>query len=103
MIKNSSVSYSVVPKKGNTKLYSYYHNRQIFEVYNFEHFKIIKFFNEGIHKFGQYETIEKAAEQLIISFKDLKNKEFDKKLCGLGAKVERLPDSEMPSSIIADD
>ena len=29
--------------------------------------------------------------------------EFDKKLCGLGAKVERLPDSEMPSSIIADD
>jgi UDP-N-acetylglucosamine 1-carboxyvinyltransferase len=27
---------------------------------------------------------------------------FDKKLCGLGAKVERLPDSEMPHSMLAD-
>jgi UDP-N-acetylglucosamine 1-carboxyvinyltransferase len=28
--------------------------------------------------------------------------QFDKKLCGLGANVERLPDSEMPHSMLAD-
>ena len=80
MTKYSNVSYSVVSKEDD-KQFNSTSNRRILDVYNFEHFKIIKFYTEGRWRVeGEHNTIEKAVEELVTSFKDLKSKEFDASL-----------------------